>query len=192
MSDTSDSPLGPIVALQAQIAAAKSRGWTQEAIENLIRRTLQIAWFATLDKQSPWTMFTTMTFRPESRVPRHHAATAGLRFQSWLSRWRSGWHLKPSVHQLVLWSAEEHKSGDVHLHALWAHTRGRSQLHCARCKSQLSDEEPDWRVFKDSWFIHWGIGRFYPYDEKMRFGAERYVVKYILDERCLDWGIWTG
>lgn len=168
--------------------------WTPEAKEQLARHHTGIEWFAQLDRahQRPWTMFATMTFRPEASLPRHRALEAGRRFTLWLSAWRGALARGGRVIRLALWSAEEHKSGNVHLHALWAHFPGQSVKHCNRCLSLLTPTEPDWRVFKDSWFIHWGIGRFYPYNEKLRFGAERYVTKYVLAENCLDWGVWEG
>ena len=46
-----------------------------------------------------------------------------------------------------------------------------------------------WRRLKESWFLHHGIARIHPYDPEYKFGAERYVMKYILDDKCLDWGL---
>lgn len=64
--------------------------------------------------------------------------------------------------------------------------------HCKRCQRRVSSLRTDWRKLKESWFIHNGLGRFYPYDPKLTCGAVGYVLKYILKETCLDWGVWTG
>jgi hypothetical protein len=48
---------------------------------------------------------------------------------------------------------------------------------------------PAWRRLKESWYAHWGIMRCVPYDPEFKCGAERYVMKYILDENVLDWNV---
>ena len=124
-------------------------------------------------------------------------------------RWSSGW-LDPvlgrGLFRLSLWSAESHLTGDVHLHAISActpltsveHTtpwtrRGSSSRRrsCATC-GEVATDGPLWRRLKESWYAHHGIARIYPYDPAYRLGAEGYVLKYILKETCLDWGVVTA
>lgn len=59
---------------------------------------------------------------------------------------------------------------------------------CQRCADL---DGPLWRRLKESWFFHHGIARIYPYNPVYKLSAERYVLKYILDEKCLDWGVLT-
>lgn len=64
---------------------------------------------------------------------------------------------------------------------------------CRMCsRTAANNDAPLWRRLKESWYAHYGIARIYPYDRKLGGGAERYVLKYILDEKCLDWGVLTG
>lgn len=173
--------------------------WTPEAIQKQTDRQTVIAWASQLDKkrtplltdQGEWTFFLTMTFRKP--IPRHHALTAGRHFVRWCSAWRTGspGAKRTKVFRLLLWSVEEHQTGNVHLHALSVTTLAVSPTHCRRCQDRVSSHPDLWRQLKESWFLHYGISRVYPYDRNLRFGAERYVTKYVLAETCLDWGIET-
>lgn len=171
-----------------------------------------IEWASQLDAKTgdQWTYFMTMTFGPSRKqmhptmrgsdgwkaarlwpgtLPRHHAMSAGARFLGWLSRWRRCVPTE-SPWQLVLWSAEEHLSGNVHIHALSVCTPEVLWWHCRECRRALS-RSPNWRVLKESWWTHYGKAQVRPYDPAYRFGAERYVTKYVLGDKNLDWGIAT-
>lgn len=167
--------------------------WTPEAKRNLYDRQEMISWACQLDSQvvkgRSWTFLMHMTFR--NPIPRHHALTAGQHFRRWCSGWRWGSvGGKPiKAFHLLLWSAEEHQTGAVHLHALSVTTLGVSPKHCPRCQGRVSSQSTNWRKLKEAWFKHFGIARIFPYDPKYQFGAERYVTKYVLDESCLDWGV---
>ena len=137
----------------------------------------------------PWTFFLTLTFRHS--IPAHHAITAGQRLTSWCSRWVGRERGRSGLFKLLLWSAESHSTGAVHLHALSVTTPAASLKHCSRCQPRISSLREPWRKLKESWFQHHGIARVRPYDARLRFGAERYVIKYILHEACLDWGVET-
>lgn len=149
-----------------------------------------------------WSFLMHLTFR--NPIPNHHAMTAGAHLNSWCSGWRTP--AKDCAFRLLLWSAESHILGNVHLHALSVCTpldfaehmrlrrsRGRESWsrECGPCSQRAVAEGPDWRRLKESWYVHHGIARVFPFDPRYRFGAERYVTKYILDEKCLDWGIET-
>lgn len=178
-------------------SAGISKYWTTEAIQKQTDRQELIAWAGQLDKQrnpllprqGEWTFFLTMTFR--NSIPRHHAMSAGRNLLRWCSAWRTecpgGKGSK--LFRLLLWSAEEHQTGAVHLHALSVTTPAVSPTHCRRCHEKVSSLSNVWRKLKESWFHHYGISRVYPYNPALRFGAERYVVKYVLAETCLDWGV---
>jgi len=88
----------------------------------------------------------------------------------------------------LLWSAEEHATGNVHLHALSVTTPAVWLLH-AKKSPGIESSSRDWSVLKENWYAKWGIARIFPYDPRLKFGAERYVTKYVLAETCLDWGI---
>lgn len=181
-----------------------SKLWTPEAKENLRSRHELIQWAAQLDRtcQGNWSYFLTMTFgRREipkgsgkfrgSSIPKHHALSAGPKLVRWCSRWTTvGLLDSPSARsfRLLLWSAESHASGDVHLHALSVNTQKVLQRHCDSCASALR-LSPDWKIMKESWWLHHGRCTVFPYDPALNMGAERYVTKYVLDESCLDWGI---
>lgn len=162
-----------------------------------------IRWASTLDSQSTplvpgnlrWTHFLTLTFARS--IPTHHAHHAGRLLNRWLTGWRGcecqgarGFRL----FRFTLWSAEGHLTGNVHLHALSVISPAPSVTHCRRCHivaSSVSRSWPLWKLLKESWFIHHGIARVFPYDERLTCGAEGYVTKYVLDEKCLDWGVVT-
>lgn len=166
------------------------------------QRDALVEWASALDRE--WSLFLTLTFRPDRKVPPHHALTAGQRFVRWCSAWRDPILGRP-LFRCSLWSAESHLTGDVHLHAISActpltsvehmrepPTRGVSSPRPCRVCSHLTSDAPLWRRLKESWFAHYGIARIYPYDARYRLGAEGYVVKYVLDEKCLDWGVVTA
>lgn len=164
------------------------RLWTPEAKQAVRNRTESVDWFAKLDRQmkGQWSYFLTMTFR--EAIPRHLSHIASSKLISFCSAWATlsgGKHFK-----FLLWSAEEHMTGSVHLHALSVNSREPIQRHCEKCLRALSCG-PEWKILKESWFMHHGIARVFPYKPELRFGAERYVTKYVLDEKCLDWGIET-
>lgn len=167
------------------------------------QRDALVGWAASLDRE--WSLFLTLTFRPEKRVPQHHAITAGQRFVRWCSAWRDP-ILGVPLFRCSLWSAESHLTGDVHIHAISACTPLTSVAHMRTSRETVASsgprscrvcdrgalDDPLWLRLKESWFAHYGIARIYPYDAKYRFGAEGYVVKYVLDEKCLDWGVVTA
>jgi len=167
-------------------------------LEFVLTRSTLVEWAEKLSSQ--WDLFLTLTFRDP--LPKHHALSAGRRFVRWCSGWRDP-VLGTALFRCSLWSAEEHATGNVHLHAISActpltsvdHTtpspkRGESSARrtCRTCRYVATDG-PLWRRLKESWFKHYGIARIYPYDPTYRLGAQGYVVKYILDEKCLDWGV---
>lgn len=163
-----------------------------------------------VDPSWQWTHLMHLTFRYP--IPRHHPLTGGASFVRWLSGWRESGASGPGAPlcRISLWCAEEHASGNAHIHALSAFTLGALSKHCVPraqaassnrwrvcpgCDAQVSTSEgPLWRRLKEAWFYHNGIARVYDYDPSYAFGAERYVLKYILDDtrRVLDWGVWTG
>lgn len=135
----------------------------------------------------------TLAWMPPRRagtIPTHHAMSAGPILLRWCSRWQSV-AFSPTF-RLLLWSAEAHSMGNVHLHALSVCTPGALQRHCPRCQDVSSRrDKPDWWHLKESWWMHYGKAVVRPYDPSLKFGAERYVTKYVLDENCLDWGLET-
>jgi hypothetical protein len=173
--------------------------WTPEAKTNLNNRHAMIEWASTLDKQirGKWTFFHTHTFgtytHPVTKVttgrpaiPRHNAMNAGALLTQWCSRWEQPNGDK--YFRFLLWSAESHLTGNVHLHALSVVTPETLHRHCDFCKGALS-RSTEWRILKESWWAHCGRAVIRPFDESLRMGAERYVTKYVMDEKCLDWGI---
>lgn len=166
--------------------------WDPQARSNLRARDKMVEWASRLDRMisrgsSSWTYFHTHTFRPDKSLQRHQALSAGPRLVSWCAKWAST--LVGSVpFRLLLWSAEEHQTGLVHLHALSVVMVKALQRHCDSCSKTLA-LSPEWRMLKESWWVHWGKAMIRPYDPSLKFGAERYVTKYVLDEKCLDWGI---
>jgi len=168
--------------------------WTPEAIRNLDARHATAAWATNpshltrfMKEDPPWTWFMTMTFRPPG-LPPHLAMSAGQRLTRWCSAWRTfRGGREETLFRCLLWSAEEHKTGLVHLHALSVTTPGALPTHCPRCHE--SSANPLWKTLKESWWQHWGISRVFPYNPKLAFGAEAYVTKYILKPTCLDWGL---
>lgn len=134
-----------------------------------------------------WTWFATLTFRKPT--PMHRAHCAWDRLRRWLSS-LAWFPLEDSPCSLLLWSVEPHETGNAHIHALLAHTHETSVAHCARCRNA---DRRLWKRLNESWYKHHGIARFRPYDSGLAFGAERYVVKYVLDNRWgdqVDWGVW--
>ena len=136
-----------------------------------------------------WTFFLTLTFRYP--IPTHLAMNAGQKLHRWSSAWRVALGARTPFFRLLLWSAEGHATGNVHLHALSVTTPAVSPRHCRRCRGIVSSHRELWRKLKESWFLHYGIARIRPYDPSLNFGAARYITKYVLDESCLDWGIFT-
>lgn len=179
-------------------------------LQDVSRRDALLSWAAKLDPT--WSFVVTLTFR--HAIPSRNALTAGLKFARWASGWRNP-VLQRGLFRCSLWSAEGHLTGNVHIHALSACTPLASVEHmrstrpqasrpwrsCLTCESSRAlggvnpddspGEQPLWRRLKESWFVHHGIARVYPYNPTLRFGAERYITKYILDEKCLDWGVLT-
>lgn len=143
-----------------------------------------LAWAAKL-KGKEWTIFGTFTFRRP--IPARHAVSAVRLWTSWLRR-MSGTGGEASC-RCALWSAEAHVNGNVHIHALLEFTPSAYWTHCEECAASFHPKGPFWRVMKESWYFHRGIARCTPYNPALCFGAERYVVKYVLKENCLDWGV---
>lgn len=143
-----------------------------------------------LPRSNGWSYFGTMTFR--RGIPSYHALSASARLLTWCSRWRvAAPRTAKPLFRLLLWSAEGHASGNVHLHALSACIHSMSPAHCGRCTGSSSPHDPPWRILKESWYTHHGIARVRPYDAQLGGGAEGYVLKYVLKETCLDWGVAT-
>lgn len=137
-----------------------------------------------------WKWFATMTFR--ANLPMHRAHIAWERLRVWLSTpaWRNQGGRAPFTR--LLWCVEPHETGYAHIHALLASTQTVYSRHCRRCGIK---DQRSFKQFNESWFYHHGIARFRPYDPSLRFGALRYIVKYVLDERRGDdvvWGIWDA
>ena len=144
-------------------------------------------WASKLDRAvaGTWRWFATLTFRKD--IESHRAHLAVSRLKCWLSAWKDSRQPFTSV----LWSAEPHNRGTVHIHALLTSTTEMYETHCKRCKLDPGTSfGPDWRRLNNSWYLHNGIGRFWPYDKKYQMGAERYVTKYCLKPDCLDWNFW--
>lgn len=147
-----------------------------------------------LTSEERWTYFLTLTWRKP--LPLHHATSAGRLLTRWLQGWRESRSArKPASSQkttrCLLWSAEGASTTHVHAHALLVSTPGVFNWHCKRCE-RASKLSPEWRRLKESWYCHYGIARIEPYKPALRFGAERYVLKYILSESVLDWGVVGG
>lgn len=185
----------PDIPFRCHGPTAQNTKWTEEARTNLTNRHKSIEWFSKIVKtmDAQWTHFHTHTFR--SAIPRHHAMTAGRKFTRWCSEWQStapGRRPWP-LFRLLLWSAEEHKSGFVHIHALSALSPGQYLRRSNRPNRNHDWSDlgisPLWRILKEDWYGKFGIARIFPYDPQFKFGAERYVTKYVLDENCLDWGL---
>lgn len=143
------------------------------------RREL-ISWAKRLSQE--WAWFATMTFSRQTKS----TLTAVRRWRSWLSAFPKG----QQPFRSVLWSAEGHNTGAVHIHALLASTGRPSQEHCGSCRAVWSRAAPEWWHLKESWYYHHGIARFYPFDATRGFGAVGYVTKYILSDDMLDWDFW--
>lgn len=174
-------------------------------------RQALVTWAAALDTE--WSLFQTHTFRHP--IPARNAMNAGASYVRWCIRW-----CDPVLHtplfRLSLWSAESHATGNVHVHAISVctpltciehYSRRPSDVEkssgrvrpCRVCSGDTSSDaeaasrnRPLWWQLKESWYAHHGIARVYPYDRNYKLGAEGYVMKYILDDRCLDWGIVIG
>ena len=144
---------------------------------------------STLVAPDVWTFFLSLTFRHS--IPGHLAMNAGQRLVRWCSAWRPASGARTPLFRLLLWSAEGHVTGNVHLHALSVTTPAVSPTHCRRCRDKVSSLFASWQKLKESWFLHHGIARIRPYNPSLNFGAARYVTKYVLDESCLDWGVET-
>lgn len=148
------------------------------------RRRDLVCW---IQRRNPrWTWFATLTFR----TPTRHSHIASSRLRSWLTRSRI-----PSAASCksLLWSAERHVNGSVHLHAL---------LECSLVQLSLLDNplpaDPgssalrswSYQELNDDWYHHHGIARFHPFDEERACGGITYVVKYVMSESCIDWNWW--
>lgn len=177
-------------------------GTTACRLEAAAIRSALVGWATRLD--TAWTHFLTLTFRKP--IPSHLAMNAGASYVRWVSGWRDS-VLRTLLCRCSLWSVEGHSTGNAHVHALLACTQLTSFEHmtersprdgfsrhraCRTCGGPGKSEEPLWHRLKESWFKHYGIARVYPYDPTLRMGAEGYVVKYVLDEKCLDWGVVGG
>jgi len=53
-----------------------------------------------------------------------------------------------------------------------------------------SGSDPVWKHLNESWFCHFGLARFRPYDPALKFGAVAYVVKYLFKTDLMEWGYW--
>jgi len=129
------------------------------------------------------TWFLTWTFRDQTDNP----TVAVARLKCWLSTWNRHSALDPF--RSLLWSAERHVMGSVHIHALSVGPEQALLPHCRRCENASSRQQAFQRL-KESWAIHHGWCRCFPYRDDIGRGGMTYVAKYILDPRCLDWGIW--
>jgi len=133
-----------------------------------------------------WDLFATFTFR----TPTSRDLTARSRLNSWLSRFAEVPLLNPV--RWCLWSAERHSTGNVHIHALLECTGNTSWQHCKRCNHVFAHGRPLWSALKESWYVHHGIARVYPFDPTRQIGGVNYVVWYILSEESVDWDLYHG
>ncbi len=126
--------------------------------------------------------FASMTFRRPETSP----DTAASSWKSWLSRLNI---LNPENRVTsCVWAVEPQRRGTAHIHALLAGGRNMRQGHCRKCNEGLSVDAPSYRILKESWWHHYGIARFRPYDDSIGRGGATYVLKYVLSEECEDWG----
>jgi len=150
-----------------------------------------------LQKTEPeWTWFLTATFgkHPDGTgspaIPPHRAMDAGAKFVRWCSEWstfQGGRTIR--AFRLLLWAAESHLTGDVHIHALSVCTPLVYATHCKRCNPRVAYCTHEYQQLKESHWIHHGKMVARRYNPALKFGAEQYVTKYILKESCLDWGL---
>jgi len=169
--------------------------WTPEAIRNLDARHATATWatdpsrLTRFTKESPsWTWFLTATYR--KAIKPHLAHIAGKRFVTWCSAWRAFLGGRETgVFRLLLWSAESHMTGDVHVHALSVCTPLDYATHCPNCQGRIESSRKEYQKLKESHWLDHGKMVARRYDPALKFGAEQYVTKYILKPTCLDWGI---
>lgn len=132
-----------------------------------------------------WKFFATLTFRK----PIWQDTVAASCLRSFvLAMPRSQ---RPSF---VLWAAQPHVSGSVHLHALWGTSKRPFAPSCGTCSSGSSRWArrcPTWRCLNESWFGRFGIARFRPFDPSLSKGAASYVARYCMKETSMEWGLWA-
>lgn len=198
-SSTSASITMPGSASGPRPRATSVTALTSDALDTT-SRDATLAWVMKVEKDRgrPWTHLVHWTFRRD--MPVRHALSASQRFRRWCWAWCATDGVRTI--RLLLWSVERTSRDAVHGHALWVHTgrvcvghsRATSRREllgpCSnrRCRRAMR-LEPAWRRFKESWYAHAGIMRCEPYKPALKFGAERYVLKYVMDEKCLDWGL---
>ena len=139
-----------------------------------------------LFEAAPITWFATMTFR-NARATAQGVPSA---LKSWLRLLNQ--RNPESRCTSVCWSVELQKRGTAHIHALLAGGRQMSHGHCNRCIAELPCRSDGYRILKESWFHHFGIARFQPYDDSIGRGGMTYVLKYILSDECEGWGLWEA
>jgi len=141
-----------------------------EVLQRFFSRS-RIAWWITL------------TFRN----PDVHTLTAMGSLRCWLQRWAIAQRLnsgcqeaRPPISRLV-WCAETQSRGTAHIHALGDKAAEISGPHCARCWNAKgwNSTWSQWQILKESWYVHHGIARIYPYDESRGGGVAGYVAKYM-------------
>lgn len=142
-------------------------------------------------KKPDW--WITLTFaRPETT-----ALTAVASLRSWLSRWRtadaSATGHKPGRSPLsrLLWCVEMQSRGAAHIHALGVTGATVSTPHCKSCFARLGWRQDAWMwwVLKESWAVHHGWARVYPFDAARGGGVAGYVAKYMYKAGG-DHGLW--
>lgn len=137
----------------------------------------------------------TLTFR--NPATRNDTAAAALR--CWLSLWRAkvrsdtGRHPAPSPLSRLFWCAETQSRGTAHIHALSVTGVDQPTPHCRRCFQQMGYNQswPLWLRMKESWFVHHGIARIYPFDCTRVAGVVAYIVKYMWKTADPEWGLWV-
>jgi hypothetical protein len=141
------------------------------------------------ERNPSWAWFATLTFR----TPTRDSLTAASRLKSWLSGFtgRRSTRRDTSRHPVssILWSAERHLSGSVHIHALLEGWGEQWLPHCKDCQGDPPHRIP-WKGLNESWFHHHGIARFRAYDDSIGCGGIAYVVKYVVSDACVDWSWW--
>lgn len=176
-----------------------------DADESLIRQQELIAWASALS--GTWDFFATMTFRhPQTPMD------ATMKLRSWISSFPA----KGKRLLQCLYAVEAHQSGNAHIHALLAFSSRPLIGHCRRCAHEddgscrrvqvtcldkdfstyqramshgASVNDPLWKQLNESWFCHFGMARFRPYDATLKFGAVAYVMKYVFKNADLmEWG----
>jgi hypothetical protein len=139
-----------------------------------------------------------MTFTFRNAKTTAIGATEALR--SWLSCWGrrqrsslAGRSACQPISQLI-WCVEMQLRGTAHIHALGVSGAPISGAHCVHCYSRTAwnPNWPTWRILKESWYVHSGIARIFPYDDARGGGVAAYVAKYMYKGPDSQHGLWEA